>query len=143
MMIDLSRFESICEVRQRKLVSEENDLRHVAFNWDGDRVRQYHVDGDVVSKRDHHKRCDFLVVNDSKKRAYFIELKGSDVQRAIEQMETTRSMTRDSFRGYDVFYRIVFRRVTHRIMNSPQFVKARQRYGHKIRIGSEEIVESI
>lgn len=55
-------------------------------------------------------RCDFLLLNDERKTAYFIELKGSpaDAMKCIEQVENTERMCRASLQGYTSLYRFVF-----------------------------------
>lgn len=52
-------------------------------------------------------RCDYLLMNETKKVAYLIELKGSDLVKAAEQLENTEKMLRQELFGYSLRYRIV------------------------------------
>ena len=56
------------------------------------------------------KKCDYLVLNDDKRTAYFIELKGSDITGAIEQIEQTVEKLKRDLLDYDKRLRIVYSR---------------------------------
>lgn len=75
----LNNFHSICEEKQKIIVSKDSGTAriHRAVNIDGDYVRHYKIDGNVISDKT-VKKCDFLLLNDSKKDAYLIEVKGTD-----------------------------------------------------------------
>ena len=66
-------------------ISEENHCEHRAINDSRDYVNHIKIDGKVILKacRD-TKRIDFLLLNETKKIAYFIELKGSHIKDALE-----------------------------------------------------------
>lgn len=117
-VVDLVGHESKCTEKQKRIVSKENKSSHTSVNKDHNNVRQYHIDGDVI-KDQSIKKCDYLVLNDDKATAYYIELKGSKIQEAIEQVETTEKMIRSGLKGYQSYYRIVFSGSgTHNIIQS-------------------------
>lgn len=103
----LSGYCSHCDERQNLIVSKEKRSKHIAENENCQLVRQYQIDGEVIKDKDAVK-CDYLVLNDEKKTAYFIELKGSKVVHAIEQIEETAKRFRPCLHGYQFYYRIVF-----------------------------------
>ena len=103
----LSGHQSLCDKRQKRIVSKEKRSSHTAVNKNGQLVRQYLIDGDVIKDK-HVIKCDYLVLNDEKKTAYFIELKGSKVLHAIEQIEETAKRLRPCLLEYQFYYRIVF-----------------------------------
>ena len=88
--------------------SAENRCTHVGKNKNRHMIRQFKVDGDVVAAGDMSPRCDYLLLNDDAKTSYYIELKGSDLVKAIEQIETTVAMIAPSIPEYTVLRRIVF-----------------------------------
>lgn len=51
--------------------------------------------------------CDFLLVNDTQQKAYFIELKGGNIDDAVDQLEAAEKKCRAELAGYAFFYRIV------------------------------------
>ncbi|MCD8077519.1 MAG: hypothetical protein LUE63_03935 [Lachnospiraceae bacterium] len=81
----LNGYSSLCEERQRIIVSRDTGTRreHRAVNEKTCHVTQYKMDGGVVC--DVSIRCDFLVMNDDQRDAYLIELKGSDIEHALDQ----------------------------------------------------------
>lgn len=101
----LVRERSICGERQKIIVSEEKGRSHRALNQKHSYfVRQYRLDGDIVK---YEKCCDFLVLNDSQKRAYFIELKGTSIKDAAKQLESAIIRFKSEILFYKIFLRIV------------------------------------
>lgn len=90
----------------------------------------YHIDGGVIDKNDDCSRCDYAIfVNDQYEggqgRAIFIELKGSDTSKAIDQIMQTVKM--DTFqiatRAYKKLYgRIVNTASAPRIRSTSKFI---------------------
>jgi len=101
----LTGIESKCSEYAYEIKSHANKSTHIANNPNKYKVRQYDMDevfGDRVSK------CDYLVLNDDKKRAYFIELKTeSNVEEAPEQIETSRNLLKNEIPKYSHHLRIV------------------------------------
>ncbi len=64
------------------------------------------VDGCVFTKKDGIK-CDYLLGVESKKKLFYIELKGTDIIKAIEQIETTISKTKSFYPNWVYEARIV------------------------------------
>ncbi len=52
-------------------------------------------------------RCDFLLLNEDVKTAYLIELKGSDLVAAAEQIEATEKILKKELCEYNLQYRII------------------------------------
>lgn len=76
----------------------------------------YAVDPCLIPDKQ-QKKCDYLVIahcQDTMK-ALFIELKGSDITSAIQQIESSLRILGNSLRNYQVFGRIIGRRVTPNI----------------------------
>ena len=83
----------MCAKHALKITSPANETSHTANNPRKYAVRQYNID-DVLKHND--SKCDYLVINDDRKRAYFIELKTeSDLEGAPGQIETTRRLLKD------------------------------------------------
>lgn len=97
-------------------VSEENHCKHRAVNDDKDYVNHIRIDGKVIPRdcRD-TKRIDFLLLNETKKTAYFIELKGSHIKDAFEQLEVTDKCLKHILKEYAVRWRIIYHSRTARL----------------------------
>ena len=116
-------FPSLCEEHQKNIVSRDygTKRKHTAVNPNGIcYVTQYNIDGVVIRTG---KRCDFLVINEDKKDAYLIELKGSDVEKAAEQLVETEKALSKELRSYTKHYRIVCTRCRTHAINSTKYKK--------------------
>ena len=91
-----------------EFVSSENGCKHIGRNVSGHEIRQFKIDGEVIAKNADTVRCDYLLLNDEAKRAYYIELKGSDLEKAIQQIDATVRMLQDSLTGYATYRRIIY-----------------------------------
>ena len=102
----LKGFESLCAKNAHQIISKDrkNPQYHKAVNKENNDVTQYQIDGIVLKDG---TRCDYLLMNETKKVAYLIELKGSDSVKAAEQLENTEKMLRQELFGYSLRYRIV------------------------------------
>jgi len=85
MSLPLSNFKSACEEKQKRIVSREKRNEHIAINDNDCFIRQFRIDGYIIIGDT--KKCDYLVLNDNRRTAYFIELKGSDISGAIKQID--------------------------------------------------------
>lgn len=114
--IDLKNYTSGCAEKQKIIVSRDkgHSNKHIAHNNSDRKVRHFLVDGGILPKGQDPDRCDYLLLVDDATPpiAYFIELKGSlgDAMKAKRQVTKTESMCKQSIKGYDVRYRIVFGR---------------------------------
>jgi hypothetical protein len=79
------------------------------INQSNNHLAKYRVDGGLISDND--AKCDFLLLNCERKQAYFIELKGSDIIHAIEQIDRSIDMLKPSLPEFAVFARVVISRV--------------------------------
>lgn len=91
-----------------EFVSSENGCKHIGRNVSRHEIRQFKIDGEVIAKNADTARCDYLLLNDEAKRAYYIELKGSDLEKAIQQIEATVQMFQTSLPGYTTYKRIIY-----------------------------------
>lgn len=117
-MIDINSYTPFRSGKYLEFRSSENRCTHIGMNKNACDVRQFRVDGDVYSKTDTASRCDYLLLNDSKTNAYFIELKGSDIKKAIQQIESTIVDILPSIRNYTVYPRIIYHSGSHSIQDN-------------------------
>lgn len=121
MNIDLSLHISCLQDNHCPIIVSRDagsSCQHRAINKQRKLVRQFHIDGDVIPSNQPGKRCDFLLLNDDAQTAYFIELKGSDILYAVEQILATEANCRESLKGYMSFYRVIYRSATHALRSS-------------------------
>ena len=124
----------------KEIVSEEKGCKHVGINDQSHEIRQFHVDGDIIKSGTEESRCDYLVVNDTAKRAYFIELKRSHVKKATRQIDAIIPMVKD-LKGYATFCRIVYR--GHHDLTNTERIRWENKYHGRAKIGRTPFRESI
>jgi len=78
-------------------------------NKSSNHLAKYRVDGGLIS--DKGAKCDFLLLNCEQKQSYFIELKGSDIIRAVEQIDRSIDKLKPDLPDFAFFARIVLTRV--------------------------------
>lgn len=112
--------KSICEPKQRKIVSSEHKNKHVLENPNRLDVYQYHIDGGIIPVGTQERRCDYLVevIVPKKTSIYLVELKGSDIKKALLQIEAVICKY-SLIQSYTVYPRIIANKVTtHKIKDS-------------------------
>lgn len=115
---------------QSKFVSEENKRRHIGNNKNRLHCRRYRVDGYILTAQD-GKKCDYLLLNDDGKDAYFIELKGSLIDDAPEQIDATIEALKDSLEDYYFFRRIICSKAGTHKMNDSTILHWRKKHNGK------------
>lgn len=136
----LTSENSLCERNQAIVVSRDsgNQREHRAINPEKQfDLRHYKLDGDLFKQT---KCCDFLLVNDSKCNAYLIELKGGNIDDAIEQLEAGEQKCKNELSGYTFLYRIVCSRAKTHKMKSLKIRKFQEKCGKRLII-KENILE--
>lgn len=116
---ELIAFPTYCTEHQKEIHSKENNSEHIAVNVDEDSVRQIKIDGDVLpSDYNQERRADYLVLDETKKTAYLIELKGSHIMSAFRQLENTDKKLSNALKGHDVYWRVVCSSRTANLKNN-------------------------
>ena len=131
---------SHCDEHARSIVSQDRGAtspKHIANNRKESLVYQYIIDGEVITQG---PRCDYLVINEDLKTAYLIELKGSDLEKAAEQLKKTEDRLKLESKGYDLSYRIVANKCKTQEIESTAFRNYRKRWAGNNKFGSKRFV---
>lgn len=119
------------------------DCKHIGKN-SGSYVRQYLVDGAVFPEGTTPKRCDFLLLNDTKKTAYYIEFKGSNIVEATKQIDCTVELLQASHSGYTVYRRIIYRTGRSHEVKDARVVRWQTKHGKEtIVIASHQYTDQL
>jgi hypothetical protein len=73
------------------------------------------------------QKCDFLLININDKTLYFIELKGSDLVKAIDQIDRTLDILLSKIEHQTVHGRVVLSRVSTPDLVSSRYIKLKKR----------------
>ena len=121
-----------------QVVSSENNNSHILINDMSATIYQYRIDGKkandvpkpVYLSNSSNESCDFaleVILENQKTRLYVIELKGSDLNKAISQIESTINLFKTdkekfcNFRTdqYEVYPQVIIHKVaTHSLNDS-------------------------
>ncbi|GEN76694.1 hypothetical protein [Chryseobacterium hagamense] len=95
---------SIVSFRDKK-----SSTKYIYKNNKKDELSKYRIDGCIIN--DNGSKCDYILINCTKKKVFFIELKGSDLVKAIEQIDRSLDLLLSYFEDYTIEARIVLTRV--------------------------------
>lgn len=73
------------------------------------------------------QKCDYLLININDKTLYFIELKGSDLIKAIDQIDRTLDILLPKFEHQAVHGRVVLSKVNTPNLVSSRYIKLKKR----------------
>ena len=127
--------KSLCEIRQKTIVSKDqrSSRKHCARNLQQKyNVRHYKLDGKLISQ-----------INDTVKRAYFIELKGRHIEDAISQLESGYNLFRSELKGYEIHLRIVPSKARTHSLRDPEFRKFKAKWGSRLKCKEEFFKEDL
>ncbi len=119
---------SRCSANQINIVSKDSgsSCKHIATNNSRKKVRQYKLDGEIIINE---KTCDYLVLNDEDKKAFFIELKGCNITEAFPQFEGAVSKLKNELSGYSYNFRIIATRVGPHTLSDSNCLRFKRKYG--------------
>ncbi len=119
--------KSLCEIRAKIIVSKDRGTsrKHILNNNNRKKVRQYQLDGNIIKNE---KSCDFLVLNDDDKKAFFIELKGCNINEAIPQFEGAVKKLEAELNGYIYSFRVISSKNNTHNLNNSRFLKFKRKY---------------
>ncbi len=125
--MQLNNCSSHCDRKAVLITSvDRGSCKHIARNVNQSDVYQFKIDGEVI--KGDERRCDWLVINGNAKTAYYIELKGSDIEKAIAQLENTYSILKKEMPDYETYYRIVYKSGSHSV-NSSKVIRWKEKMG--------------
>lgn len=134
---------SCCKTNQAVVLSQDSGetRKHYAYNPGGNfNLRHYKLDGELFKQS---KCCDYLLVNDSCKKAYFIELKGKALDAAVVQLEAGEEKCKGELTGYSFLYRIICSKAKTHQINSTKVRKFKDKHGKRFMIKEERMEETL
>ena len=105
------------------VISEkQKEIRFI--NEERKKVSNYHIDGCLIKDG---MRCDFLFLVEDDKNAFFIELKGSELKKAIQQIDHSINPIICHLAGYRVSARVIIGHVRSPQVGSIYELKLKKR----------------
>ena len=112
-----------CDCRS-KIICEENKIKYIAHNPNEKCVYKIKVDGGLIKEK---VRCDWAVAvvsnEDSLEEIFLVELKGSDIDHAFEQITVTIEFLSTRYSAKKWFARVVCSKVSSPQLNGINYKK--------------------
>ena len=125
------------------ITAKEKKCTYRLINKSDKRFCKVKIDGCYIKEG---KKCDYLIIDCERNDFYFIELKGSHLLTAIEQISQTISYFANDLDG-TVYARVVLTRVSvPNIANNPKILKLEKRLkklGGNLKKATIQLVETI
>lgn len=102
-------------------IDAKSSTKYIYENDSLDELTKYRVDGCLI--KDDDSKCDYLLLNCTKEISYFVELKGSDLIQAVEQIDRSIDILHKDFKEYSVEARIVLTRVNTTDLKSSKLIR--------------------
>lgn len=127
----------------REHCCEENGKKYRIYNEDKKDIRVYRVECLIDSGR----RCDKLVLNCRDSVAYFVELKGTDLDEAVDQLGASIDQLKRRIDGWTIYARVVMSRVKAPAYQNNKYQKLdkllRENHNGSLRVRNHEYPEYI
>lgn len=135
------------KVKEVVCTDKKSKCQYRYINRSQDVLSVYKVD-DCLIKESEIKKCDYLLLNCTKKYAIFIELKGSDIKVAIQQIMNTMERLKINFLNTEFQFhaRIVLTKVrTPDVRDTAlvTFKKQLKKYNGNLIYGSIKLIEKV
>jgi len=89
-------------IKHKEITFKENKSKFTIYNPNEKEVLKVTIDGCVIkdTKGNNVKKCDYLAIDTNENNAHFIELKGKDIDTAIEQLINTIKIITSKEKNY-------------------------------------------
>ncbi len=124
-----------CELKSTKtaIPARGKNTKFTLLNGNKKVVDKYIVDDCLLKLRTQDEKCDYLFNIRTEKIAYFIECKGSDILKAVDQINSTIDILKENFFGYILKGRIISTRVYSPDLRTVSYRKLREKLnGHLV-----------
>ena len=134
-----------CEVKADKLnfVATGVKTEYRVSNESRKVISKYIVDDCLLKIRGKEEKCDYLFTVDVLNSVYFIECKGSDVLKAIRQIQSSINILTDDLKGYILKGRIVSTRVYSPDLRTQAYSKLREKFKGDLKVKNKILTEIV
>jgi hypothetical protein len=112
-------------------------------NLNKKKVDKYIVDDCLLKRLTKNEKCDYLFQIDIDKIIYLIECKGSDILKAINQIESTLKILKDSIHENKIKGRIVSTKVYSPDIRTQSYLRLREKLDGDLLIKNKNNEENI
>jgi hypothetical protein len=120
-----SECQEFCDNKKTIVVRDSgNKQEYRVTNKNGKEICKIRVDGCLIKDGE---RCDYLILVCENQSAFFVELKGHDLKKAISQIDSSLTKLISEIKEFKIYARIVLNRNPTPDINSSVEIKLRKR----------------
>lgn len=120
-----SECQEFCDIRKNLVVKDSgNKQEYRITNENAKEICKIRVDGCLIKEGE---RCDYLILSCEDKLAFFVELKGHDLKKAITQIDSSLTKVIHKIQDFKIYARIVLNRNPTPDINSSVEIKLKKR----------------
>ncbi|MEH2014823.1 hypothetical protein [Nostoc sp.] len=114
-----------CDTRKTIVVRDSgNSQEYRVTNVSSKEFCKIRVDNCLIREGE---KCDYLILNCQDKLAFFVELKGQDLKKALVQIDSSISILTPEIQEFKIYARIVLNRTPSPNINSSIEIKLKKR----------------
>lgn len=134
-----------CELKSTKLnfVAFGSKTEYRVQNENAKLVSKYIVDDCLLRQKQRDEKCDYLFTIVDLRTAYFIECKGSDVLKAVKQIQSSINILTENLAGYTLKGRIIPTRVYSPDLGTQAYRKLRERLKGNLIVKNKILTETL
>ncbi len=106
-------------------------------------ISKYVVDDCLLKVRTREEKCDYLFTVESIKAVFFVECKGSDVLKAVDQIVSSINILTADFAGFSIKGRIISTRVYSPDLRKQAFRKLREKLNGDLKVKNKIFTEIV
>ena len=131
--------KEFCDTRKTIVVKDSgNKQEYRVTNENGKEICKIKVDGCLIKDGE---RCDYLILTCEDKSAFFVELKGHDLQKAIAQVDSSITKLKNEIKEFKIYARIVLNRNPTPDINSSVEIKLKKRLKQQNAKDSSDLIK--
>ncbi|WP_413172493.1 hypothetical protein [Anabaena azotica] len=117
--------KEFCDNRKTLVVKDSGNKQEYRVTNDKDKeICKIKVDGCLIKEGE---KCDYLIISCEDKSAFFVELKGHDLKKALGQIDSSITKLKDEIQEFKLYARIVLNRNPTPDINSSVEIKLKKR----------------
>ncbi|MBD2614131.1 MAG: hypothetical protein RMY62_011420 [Nostoc sp. ZfuVER08] len=114
-----------CDNRRTIVVKDSgNSQEYRVTNSSKKEFCKIRIDGCLIIEGE---KCDYLILDCQDKLAFFVELKGHDLKKALTQIDSSISRLKDEIQNFKIYGRVVLNRTPTPNINSSIEIKLKKR----------------
>lgn len=134
-----------CELESKNkiLIAKGAKTEYRIINENERLIDKYIVDDCLLKAKQKHEKCDYLVVVNEIKDAYFVECKGSDLLKAVSQLDSSINVLKNKLPGFVLKGRIISTRIYTPDLRMQAYKRLREKLKGQLETKNKVFIELI